>query len=328
MRVGLTYDLKERYLLEGKKPEDVAECDSEQTIDAIDHALCSLGYETVRIGNITDLVVFLAQGRRCDIMFNIAEGLYGLCREAQIPALLDAYRIPYVFSDSFVLSIALHKGMAKSIVRDHGIRTADYCVVSEEDAIEQVDMPFPLFVKPIAGGTGMGINGDSVVRSRNELRSVASSLLSRSSLPVLIESYLDGREFTVGITGTGKQAACIATMEIFVDPHFDNGLYSYKSKQTYKETVTYRLADEKASKRCEKVALDSWRALGCRDGGRVDLRMDAKENVYFLEVNPLAGLNPIDSDLPMLAAMAGVHYDQLIGRIMDSALERLQKEKG
>ncbi|MFA7128413.1 MAG: D-alanine--D-alanine ligase, partial [Sphaerochaeta sp.] len=125
MLIGITYDLKDDYLAEGYPAEVVAEFDSLITIDAIDNSLQQLGYETVRIGNIKALVQYLSQGKRCDLVFNIAEGLHGLCREAQIPALLDAYEIPYVFSDSHLLAISLHKGMTKAVVRQGGVPTPD-----------------------------------------------------------------------------------------------------------------------------------------------------------------------------------------------------------
>ena len=323
MRIGITYDLKDDYLKAGFAPEDVAEFDSIQTIDAIDFALRKLGFETERIGNIKDVVAYLAGGKRCDAVFNIAEGLYGFCREAQIPAILDAYRIPYVFSDALVLGVALHKGFAKAIVARAGVSTAEYRVVSSVKEIDQLAMRFPLFVKPVGGGTGMGIDSSSIVYDSIQLHNVVAKIVGKYHQDAIIETYLDGREFTVGITGTGDVSRPVATMEILVDKESDMGIYSYKSKQQYERCASYRLADEAARIKCEQVALGAWKALGCRDGGRIDLKMDTDEHVYFLEVNPLAGLHPIDSDLPILARMVGIGYDQLIGMIMNSAIKRI-----
>ncbi|MHC1692996.1 MAG: D-alanine--D-alanine ligase [Sphaerochaetaceae bacterium] len=323
MLVGITYDLKDDYLAAGYAAEDVAECDSIQTIEAIDEALRRLGFETLRIGNIFHLVDFLAQGKRCDLVFNIAEGLHGLCREAQIPALLDAYGIPYVFSDAIVLAVALHKGMTKAVVRQQGVPTPDYRVITEEGAIDSMDMLFPVFVKPVGGGTGIGIGSYSIVRDGKALREVTTRLLRYYRQPVLVETFLDGREFTVGITGTGEKAQPVAAMEILVDPTSDQGIYSYKTKQEYKQYARYQLATGKIAEECEHVAMQAWTALGCRDGGRIDLKMDSSGKVNFLEVNPLAGLNPVDSDLPILSRMVGVDYFELISRIMASAMERI-----
>ncbi len=327
MLIGMTYDLKDDYLAAGYPPEAVAEFDSLVTIDAIDDSLRLLGYETVRIGNIKALVSFLAQGNRCDLVFNIAEGLHGLCREAQIPALLDAYEIPYVFSDAHILALTLHKGMTKAVVREQGVPTPDYCVIHDEREVEAVKLGYPLFLKPVGGGTGMGISANSIVRDKLALGYVSALLLAEFKQPVLVETYLEGREFTVGITGTGEHARTTGVMEIVVDPSFEQGVYSYKTKQEYLEFATYHLVEGDVAVECEKVALAAWNALGCRDGGRVDLKMDGQGRVNFLEVNPLAGLNPVDSDLPILCRKAGISYHELITRIMDSAILRVGKGK-
>ncbi|KAF5042856.1 MAG: ATP-grasp domain-containing protein [Sphaerochaeta sp.] len=323
MLIGMTYDLKDDYLKEGYAPELVAECDSIVTIDAIDAALQKLGHQTVRIGNVKALVGFLAAGKTCDLVFNIAEGMHGLLRESVIPALLDAYRIPYVFSDSFVLAICLHKGFAKEVVRKAGVPTADYCVLSHPQDYKKVDLPYPLFLKPVGGGTGIGITASNKVTDSQQLKNVSESLLATYGQPVLVETFLSGREFTVGITGTGDEAVSTGVMEIIIDHHSDGGIYSYKTKQEYVTTTRYEKPEPAAWKACEAVALAAWRALGCRDGGRIDVKMGEKDVVHFLEVNPLAGLHPIDSDLPILSRMHGLSYDDLIGRIVYSAQKRL-----
>ncbi|MGB4408350.1 MAG: D-alanine--D-alanine ligase [Sphaerochaeta sp.] len=327
MLIGMTYDLKDDYLAAGYPAEAVAEFDNLVTIGAIDDSLRLLGYETIRIGNIKALVVFLAQGNRCDLVFNIAEGLHGLCREAQIPALLDAYEIPYVFSESHILALTLHKGMTKAVVREQGVPTPDYYVISDESEVDSVELPFPLFLKPVGGGTGMGISANSIVRDSLALSHVAKLLLEEYRQPVLVETYLEGREFTVGITGTRENARSTGVMEIVVDPSCDLGVYSYKTKQEYLEFAKYHLVGGEVALECEKVALAAWNALGCRDGGRIDVKMDGQLRVNFLEVNPLAGLNPVDSDLPILCRKAGISYHELITRILESALLRVGKVK-
>ncbi|MFA6906286.1 MAG: ATP-grasp domain-containing protein [Sphaerochaeta sp.] len=323
MLIGMTYDLKDDYLKEGYEPESVAECDSLVTIDAIDAALQKLGHQTVRIGNVKALVARLAEGRRWDLVFNIAEGLFGLLRESQIPALLDAYQIPYVFSEGFVLAICLHKGLTKDVVRKAGVATADFCTLSHPEDYKKVDLPYPLFLKPVAGGTGIGITASSKVTNPGQLKSVSQAMLAAYEQPVLVETYLSGREFTVGITGTGDDAVSTGVMEIIIDHQSDGGIYSYKTKQEYVTTTRYEKPEAAAWKACEAVALAAWQALGCRDGGRVDVKMDEKGVVHFLEVNPLAGLHPIDSDLPILSRMHGLSYDELIARIVHSAQKRL-----
>lgn len=323
MLIGLTYDLKDDYLKEGYEPELVSECDSIVTIDAIQQTLSNLGYETVRIGNIKALVAYLAQGKRCDLVFNIAEGLHGMLRESQVPALLDAYRIPYVFSDSFVLAVCLHKAFAKQVVRNAGVLTADFALISEDAQCADLALPYPVFAKPVAGGTGIGITQASVIENPDQLKTVVSNLLAAYQQPVLVETYLCGREFTVGITGEGEASSVVGAMEIMVDAQCDKGIYSYKTKQEYLQYARYQAVGEADRLATSKVALAAWKALGCRDGGRVDVKMDSQGNVHFLEVNPLAGLHPIDSDLPILSRMHGISYEALIKRIMDAACKRL-----
>src|ERR1700722_8822483 len=157
MRGGFTYDLRSDYLAEGYGMEETAEFASAATIDAIAAALASLGHEIDRIGNIHHLARRLVAGDRFDLVFNIAEGLYGTARESQVPALLDAYDIPYVFSDPLVLALTQHKGMTKHVIRDCGVPTAPFAVVETLADVAKVDLPYPLFAKPIAEGSGKGI---------------------------------------------------------------------------------------------------------------------------------------------------------------------------
>ncbi len=327
MRVGLTYDLRSDYLAMGMSMEETAEFDKEETIAGIEAALRELGYATDRIGHAKALVRRLEAGDRWDVVFNICEGLQGVAREAQVPAILDLYGVPYVFSDPLVLALTLHKGMTKRVVRDAGVPTSDFCVYETSEDLEGLRFGAPFFVKPVAEGTGKGCSSKSIVRDRAALTGVCDDLVARFRQPALIEPYLGGREFTVGITGTGRQAKIVGSMEIVLLSNAEKGVYSYENKGNYEDRVEYPATDpanDPVAAAAERVSLDAWRALGCRDGGRVDIRCDAAQNPMFLEVNPLAGLNPKDSDLPILARMANVSYTELIGRIMDSATARLK----
>lgn len=325
MIVGLTYDLREDYLKKGYSPEETAEFDRPDTIDAIEQAVQSAGFETERIGNVIDLCHQLVNGKRWDIVFNICEGLIGIGREAQVPALLDAWNIPYVFSDPLVMSLTLHKGMTKAVLRNSGIPTADFVVVSKLSDIQQVKLGFPLFVKPVAEGTGKGITTKSIVRTFSELEEQCSYLFSAFKQPVLVEKFLSGREFTVGITGTGEEAECVGLMEVILKDNAEQNVYSYFNKEEYQTVVEYRLTEGEIANACKEVALNSWKVLGCQDGGRVDLRCDENGIPNFIEVNPLAGLHPVNSDLPILASKNGISYTELIHRIMKSAIKKIQK---
>ncbi|HBF39882.1 MAG TPA: D-alanine--D-alanine ligase [Firmicutes bacterium] len=323
MKIGLTYDLKDDYLKMGFSDEAAAEFDSMETIIGIEEALKSLDYQTEKIGNIQSLTQQLAAGKRWDLVFNICEGLYGLGREAQVPCLLDAYQIPYTFSDPLVLALALNKELTKRVIRDLKIATPDFAVIEDEKDIDQISMEFPLFLKPIAEGTGKGISKNSTVSNREELLTTAKKILLQFQQPVLVETYLPGREFTVGILGTGDAARVIGVMEITLKTTAEPGSYSYLNKKHYRELVEYSFPNDLESRLSAELALKAWKGLGCRDGGRIDVRSDRYGKPHFIEVNPLAGLHPDDSDLPIICKKAGLTYQELIKIIVDSAKIRV-----
>lgn len=325
MRIGLTYDLRDEYLAMGYGEEETAELDRESTIAAIEETLRSLGHQTDRIGHARQLAARLVRGERWDLVFNIAEGMHGIGREAQVPALLDLYEVPYTFSDPLVMALTLHKGMTKRVVRDAGVPTPDFALVEREADAAAVALPLPLFVKPVAEGTGKGVTPRSVVRRREDLWPRCQELLERYQQTVLVEEMCPGREFTTGILGTAERAGVVATMEVILLPQAEQEVYSYVNKERCEELVEYRLVspEDPQVAEAERVALAAWRALGCRDGGRVDLRCDAAGRPQFLEVNPLAGLHPEHSDLPILATKAGMPYRELLRRIVSSAAVRV-----
>jgi D-alanine-D-alanine ligase len=322
MRIGVTYDLRTDYLAMGYSEEATAEFDAPETIDAICQALSGLGFRPVRVGGIRKLTEALVRGERFDAVFNICEGLKGLAREAQVPALLDAYDIPYVFSDPLTLALSQDKSMAKRVVRDHGVRTPNFAVVETLGDLGSVNLAYPLFLKPVSEGSGKGIDENARVDYPASLARVASDLLQRYRQPVLVEEFLPGREFTVGITGTGADASVLGVTEIVRTEKFIGDGYGYRNKEYWEDKVVIRLAEGEAAEAAAEVALGAWRALRCRDGGRVDTRNDAQGRASFIEVNPLAGLRPDYSDLCFIANFKKVSYQDLIGRIMNSFLKR------
>jgi len=217
MLTGMTYDLRSEYLREGFTDEETAEFDRDSTIDAIEEALNRLGYETDRIGHVRNLAERLVRGDRWDIVFNISEGMYGIGREAQVPCLLDAYGIPYTFSDPLVLTLTLHKGMTKRVIRDAGLNTPDFLVVTHPGDTDSCRLGYPLFVKPVAEGTGKGISSKSRISGQEELRQFCSELLKVYPDGLIVEEFLPGREFTVGIVGSGKKSR-VKTIESFNTP--------------------------------------------------------------------------------------------------------------
>jgi len=322
MKIGLTYDLRQDYLDMGYSEEETAEFDKESTVEGIEKALQALGHETERIGHVKSLVKTLAAGKSWDLVFNIAEGLFGLAREAQVPALLEAYEIPHVFSDAFTLAVTLDKGLTKTIIKDLGLATPDFFVLKDIRDIEKVNLPYPLFAKPVAEGTGKGINANSKICDKAELKEVCKNLLEEFNQPVLIETFLSGDEYTVGITGTDDDAKVVAVMEIMLGEKAEAEIYSYSNKDNYEDRVSYKLAEPEAAKKCEELALAVWKGLDCKDGGRVDVRMDKDGVVNFIEVNPLAGLNYLTSDLPIMCGLKKKPFNDLIKDIIESAQKR------
>ena len=324
--IGLTYDLRDAWLAMGYSEVETAEFDRADTIDSIENTLLELGYSVDRIGHVKQLAERLVKGDRWDMVFNICEGMHGIGREAQVPALLDAYQVPYVFSDTLTCALTLHKGFTKDVVRAAGVATPDYAMVLDRNDIKNVRLAFPVFAKPVAEGTGKGISANSKITDAAQLKQVCESLLTEYGQPVLVERFLPGREFTVGILGTGRQAKALTTLEIELLEGADSEVYSYRNKEECEELVHYRLLPAgKLRRDIETLCLQAWHALGCRDAGRIDVRLDENEKVHFLEVNPLAGIHPEHSDLPIMATMTGMDYNSLIGIIMKSAMQRCKK---
>ena len=323
MRIGVTYDLRSDYLAMGYGEEETAEFDSEVTIAAICTALAAMGLTPVRIGGVKNLVESMAKGERFDAVFNFCEGLKGNARESQVPALLEVYDIPYVFSDALTLALALDKGMAKRVVRDAGVPTTEFRIIEKLSDVKKVDLTFPLFLKPVQEGSGKGVDANSKVENARDLRKTAACLLTKFNEPVLVETFLPGREFTVGIVGTGDDAAVLGVSEIIPIAKWVGDGYGFENKEEdWKEKVSIVEADGENAKAAGDVALAAWRALRCRDGGRVDIRCDANGKHHFIEVNPLAGLRPEHSDLCIIAEHKGLTYYQLIGKIMASFFRR------
>lgn len=322
MNIGITFDIRADYLQEGFSEEETAEFDVPETIDGIVAALQALGHSTNRIGGIRQLVDRLAQGERWDLVFNYAEGMFGLGREAQVPAVLDAFQIPYTLSDATVMALALDKGLTKHVVRDLGIRTPPFAVLRQESDLSGVSLPFPLFAKPVGGGSSVGVSAASRVTSSDELQRVFTDLVERFHQPVIVESFLPGRDLTVGVIGTGPAARALGVLEVLFSQHAEPHAYSYKNKQDWVGKVRYRVADDEAATEASDMAIRIWRALGARDGGRLDFRCDSDGRPSFLELNPLAGLHEV-SDLIVLADGVGLSREYVIEQIVASAAARM-----
>ena len=322
MRIALVYDLRDEYRALGYSEEEIAEFDSVGTIEALASALETLGCEPVRVGRGQALAARLVAGERFDLVFSIAEGLKGRSREAQVPALCELFDQPYLFSDPLTAAAALDKGVAKRLVGDAGVKTPAFAIAqgSASEVAGWVD--FPAFVKPLAEGTGKGCEAASLVNTREELAAAATRVIERYKQPALVEHYLPGREFTVGIVGNGDDARVLGMCEILLREDAEANVYSLHNKELCEDLVIYAPAsDPEALLACAR-ALQAYKALECRDTARIDFRSDANGEPCFLEANSLAGLNPWHSDLPILAAQNGIEFTVLIGMILDAGLAR------
>jgi D-alanine-D-alanine ligase len=322
LTIGLVYDLREEYLTLGYSDEETNEFDSAVNIEEMSAAIARLGHQVDRIGNGRALAQRLVAGGAWDLVFSMAEGLYGRSRETQVPALLELYDQPYVFSDPLTMAATLDKAVAKRLVRDAGVPTSPFILIESPDDTEVPWLSYPAFVKPVAEGTSKGIGPRSKVHNRAELALTAKDLLARFRQPVIVEAFLPGREFTVGVIGHGRDARVLGVVEITMNADADPEIFSTRNKADQERLCTFRKATDPEAQLAADRGLVAYRALGCRDAGRIDLRSDAAGSPHFLEANPLAGLHPTGSDLPVLALLHGVSYDDLMGRILEAAGRR------
>lgn len=323
MHIGLTYDLRSDYLRAGYGAEQVAELDSQETIEALRGALAGLGHDVDPIGGVRSLVERLSRGDRWDLVFNICEGFRGIAREVQVPSLLEAYEIPCTFSDPLVLAMAQHKPTAKMLARSVGVPTPDWHEIRDRRDLAGVSLPFPLFVKPVGEGTSKGVDASSLVHTRDRLEYTVVDLLDRFAQPVMVETFLDGREFTVGVVGTGQESSIAGVLEVVDRAAPPTLIYGFAEKEQCEERIEYRDTTGALAERAGAIALTVWQSMGCRDAGRVDVRADAYGELHFLEVNPLAGLHPTHSDLPIMWSLRDRCYRDLIAAIVSSALRRV-----
>ena len=326
MRIGLAFDHKDDFVLRpGDPPDAASEWDSEETIGCLEEAIRSLGHEVVRIGGGPDLIRRAARDPLgVDLVFNICEGRDGRGREAQVPAILELLGVPYTGSDTLTMAVSLDKGVAKRLLRDAGVPTPDFAVLTDPSRADGLRLRFPLFVKPLHEGTGKGISISSIARDPRALEEMVAWLVASYNQPALVEEYLPGREFTVGILGNAPSRA-IGTMEVMVLDPEEQGIYSGGTKSEWERKVRYRYNNDiepDLRAEVESVAVAAFVALECRDFGRVDIRCDGTGRPHVMEVNPLAGLSPVHGDLCFLARESGISYRDLIGRILEETCRR------
>jgi D-alanine-D-alanine ligase len=329
LRVGLTFNLKRVASTADGEVDSDAEYDSPKVIASVRSAIESYGHEVVELEATPELVAIIGAAQ-VDVVFNVAEGIRGRNREAQVPAILELLDIPYTGSDPATLSLALDKALAKRVVAQAGILTAPFVTMVTGKERLPKELQFPAIVKPVAEGSSKGVMKTSVVENEAELRELVKLIIGKYRQAALVEAYLSGREFTIALLGE-KKPRCLPPMEIvFINKETRRPVYAFDHKLDWSTEIRYdrpAQVDEALHQELERVAKGAFFALGCRDLARVDLRLDANGRVNFIEVNPLPGLSWGWSDLCLIAESAGMDYRTLIGEIMAPCLKRHRERR-
>ncbi len=331
MKVGLCFNLKKPS--EDPSADDLyAEWDDEETIEAVRSALAGK-HQVILVEGVEDAFEKFRKFRP-DIVFNIAEGLHGVSRELQIPAMLEMLRIPYTGSDPLTLALCLDKSLAKEVLSYHGISTPPFVVVHDIKGMKNLP-PFPLMVKPLWEGSSKGIGNKALVRTSKQLKEQVSTILTKYRQPALVEKYLPGREFTVALLGNGPDLEMLPIVEILFEqlPPDINPIYSYEAKwiwDTVEKPLEIFTCPAKVSpplrRKIQNVCQAAFSALRCRDWCRIDIRLDDSAEPNILELNPLPGILPnpdANSCFPKAARTAGLAYGDLINRVLEIACQRV-----
>lgn len=324
LRVGVAYNLK---VID---PEDMGlgdsrpEIDSPSTVQALFDAISAGGHEVVGLEATPDFAQ-KAAGAGVDLIFNIAEGVRGRNRESQVPAILELLDIPYTGSAPACLCMALDKGLAKRLVRQAGVATPEWLTMTTGKERLPKGFEFPLIVKPLAEGSSRGVGQAAVVESEIALRAVVAEMVRRHGQPALVEQFLKGREFTVGVLGEKTPRVLPIGEFVFLKEGVENPIYSLEQKAGESSEIRFDCPanlDPQLQKTISLAAKTVFRALGCRDVARVGFRLDREGKVHFLECNPLPGLVPDISELALIGKAADLPYRDLVREIMAPAVRR------
>jgi len=322
--VGLTYDLKSDYKFKAGDPPDAnAEFDHPSTIDVIAEAIESQGYKVKKIGNVLSLLEKI-DNLNVDIVFNISEGLSGRNRESQVPILLEMAQIPFVGADALTLALTLDKVMAKKVFIADKIPTPKFFEVKNPESLSNTDhLKFPLIVKPRFEGSSKGLSENSRVENIDELKKQAEYIIKSYNQPALVEEFISGQEFTVALTGNEEpQALPVVQIKIDGKLKLNDKFYTFARITSDRlEYICPAKINQELKDKISELAVKTYKAVECCDFGRVDFRVDAQGNVYVLEINPLPSLSTEDV-FPLVAKEIGLTYNEIIGKILKTALER------
>lgn len=323
--VGLTYDLKTEYKFQDNDPPDAnAEFDHPLTIGLITKTIESLGHKVVKIGNAGSLLKKIGH-INADIVFNIAEGISGRNRESQVPLILEMQGIPFVGSDALTLGLSLDKVMAKKILISEGIPTPEFFEADDSSDITAkiTKGKFPLIVKPRSEGSSKGLSEKSRVETIDELRGQIDYITKTYRQSALVEEFIPGYEYTVAIIGNNAPEV-LPPVQIKIDGELNLGDKFYTFTRIHSNRLEYVCArgiDKTLERKLKDLALRTYRAIDCRDFGRVDFRVDEDSNPYVLEINPLPSLSAEDV-FSAIANYLKVPYEAMIKKILDAAFLR------
>lgn len=324
LKVGVAYNVKHVDADDLLLDDSQAEFDSPSTIKALMNAIAAHGHEVVGLEATPDFA-HKVTAAGVDMVFNIAEGVRGRHRESQVPAILELLGVPYTGSDPACLCLTLDKGLAKRIVAQAGVPTPKWILMTTGRERLPKDMGFPLMVKPLAEGSSKGVGTASVVETEIALRAIVTEMIRRYGQPALVEQFVSGREFTVGLLGEKVPKALPVMEVVFNKDGAANPIYGFEQKMADQTDVRFECPaqlDATLQKTIVSQAKAAFKALGCRDVARIDFRMDGDGNVHFIECNPLPGLTPNFSDLAVIGLAAGLEYPALVRDIMAPCVRR------
>jgi D-alanine-D-alanine ligase len=328
MKIGLTFDLKDTITSTQSCPKDaLEEYDSPETVEAIANAIKSLGHSVVKLGGGKEFMSNILQNN-VDFVFNISEGLGNhRSREAQVPSILEMLDMPYSGSDPQCLTICLDKPLTKTLVTAAGVRTPKWQLITDYRQLKEMicfDFPLPAFVKPAYEGSSKGIRLGSRAETMVQIAELTTELLEQYKQPVMVEEFISGDEVTVGMVGNSPPTI-LGIMRVVPKQPSSYFIYSLEVKREWEQLVDYECPARLETDTLEEItnsSLKIFKALGCRDFARLDFKRGFDGVPYFLEINPLAGLNPKSSDLPIMAYKLSWTYQALISTILNASLQR------
>ena len=257
-----------------------------------------------------------------DLVFNRAEGLRGDSRESHVPAILEMLDIPYVGSNVLTTAISLNKAWTKKALLYHGISTPKFYVCGTLQEIERISKDFPYILKPNEEGSSIGITEENLVKDKTQLLTRLKQMLKEYQQPILVEQFIEGREFSTGLLGqVDMDPEVLAILEIDFSKFPEvGGVFGQRAK-TVLDSLDHYVCPAKIPRELksslEQLSVDIWCALDIKDFARIDFRMNSEGELFFLEINSLPGMDfdTEENDLsfyPYMAMKTGYSYDELV----------------